>query len=220
MSMRESPGTSALPTPSDAGAARLDRPDAIAIAKAFVARLEGTYERLVVAGSLRRRLAHIGDIEIVAVPKIERLTTGLFEDMPTDVDRLDGRMQALLDNDEVGRRRKSDGSLMAWGPTWKSVTFNGRSIDLFTPDAGRFGWILLLRTGPAAFSRQLVVPKRDDAGRPGRTRDRRPGLLPIHIKPVDGWLSYRTSGERIETADERDVFDLFGLPYVEPWERT
>jgi hypothetical protein len=30
--------------------------------------------------------------------------------MPTDVDRLDGRMQALLDNDEVAKRRKSNGA--------------------------------------------------------------------------------------------------------------
>jgi hypothetical protein len=84
----------------------------------------------------------------------------------------------------------------------------------------RNGWLDPdLRTGPAAFSRQLVVPKRDDKGRPGRTKDRRPGLLPIHIKPVDGWLCYRTSGERIETPTEQSVFELFGMPYQEPWER-
>jgi DNA polymerase/3'-5' exonuclease PolX len=198
---------------------RMARPDAIAIAKAFVARLEGTYERLVVAGSIRRRLALVGDIEIVAVPKVERESTGLFEDMETDVDGLDARMTALLDNEDVAQRRKANGDLMAWGPTWKSLTFNGGPIDLFTPDAGRFGWILVLRTGPAAFSRQLVLAQRDDSGRRLKTRDGRPGLLPPHIAPRDGWLTYRTSGERIETTEEAAVFELFKLPFREPWSR-
>jgi DNA polymerase/3'-5' exonuclease PolX len=199
---------------------RMHRTEAVEIAKAFVAELDGTYDQLIVAGSLRRRLAYCGDVEIVAVPKVEQQSDGLFEDMATAVDRLDARMMALLDNDELAQRRKSNGDLMAWGPTWKSVTFRGRPIDLFTPCAERLGWILILRTGPAAFSRQLVVPKRDDNGRPGRTKDRRPGLLPIHIKSVDGWLCYRTSGERIPTPTEQSVFDLFNIPYIEPWSRS
>jgi DNA polymerase/3'-5' exonuclease PolX len=188
------------------------------IAKAFVAELEGTYEQLIIAGSLRRRLAYIGDIEVVAVPKVEHQSDGLFEGMATAVDRIDARMMALLDNDAVSKRLDANGS-PRWGPTLKYLTFRGARIDLFTPCAERFGWILMLRTGPAAFTRQLVVPKRDDKGRSGRTKDRRPGLLPIHIKPVDGWLTFRTSGERIETPDEKSVFELFGMPYQEPWER-
>jgi DNA polymerase/3'-5' exonuclease PolX len=198
---------------------RMHRTEAIAIAKAFVAALEGTYDQLIVAGSLRRRLAYIGDVEIVAVPKVEQQSTGLVEGMATDVDRLDARMMALLDNDEIAKRLDANGS-PRWGPTLKYLTFQGARVDLFTPCAERFGWILCLRTGPAAFSRQLVVPKRDDKGRPGRTKDRRPGLLPIHIKPVDGWLTYRTSGERIETPTEQSVFDLFNIPYLEPWSRV
>jgi hypothetical protein len=160
----------------------------------------------------------------VAVPKVEEQSTGLFEGMTTDVDLLDSRMSALLDNDEVGQRRKSNGDLMAWGPTWKSVTFRGRPIDLFTPCAERFGWILALRTGPAPFSRQLVVPRGQIPGDTKRTftktKDGRRGLMPIHVVPRDGFLTFRMSGERIETPEEKDVFELFGLPYAEPWERV
>ena len=57
------------------------RPEAIAVAKRFVDILDGTYDQLIVAGSLRRRLAMIGDVEIVAVPKVERVAhpvTDLF----------------------------------------------------------------------------------------------------------------------------------------------
>lgn len=101
-----------------------------------------------------------------------------------------------------------------WGPTLKYLTYRGARVDLFTPNVERFGWILLLRTGPAAFSRQLVVPR----GR--RTKDNRPGLLPPQIVPRDGWLTERVSSYRIETPDERSVFELFGLTYQEPWERV
>jgi DNA polymerase/3'-5' exonuclease PolX len=188
------------------------RPDAIEKARAFVDAISGTYDRLVVAGSLRRRLAMIGDIEIVASPKVEHVVGGLFGDQGEDVDRLDARMAALLDNDEVSKRLDRNGS-PRWGPTLKYLTYQGARVDLFTPSAERFGWILLLRTGPAAFSRQLVVER----GR--RTKDGRPGLLPPLIVPRDGWLTWRVSGERIETSSEEAVFDLFRLTYLPPWER-
>ena len=196
----------------------MSRPEAIAIAKAFVDLLEGAYVEVKVAGSLRRRLAVVHDIEVVAVPKVGTVATGLFgEEQPRDF--LAERMASLLADGIVSKRLDARGA-PRWGPTLKYLTFRGARVDLFCPEAARFGWILLLRTGPAPFSRQLVVPRRDDRGRPGRTRDGRPGLLPVHVKPSDGWLTYRTSGERIETREEESVFDLFGLPYLEPHERV
>jgi hypothetical protein len=107
-------------------------------------------------------LAHIGDVEIVAVPKVEQQSAGLFEGMTTDVDLLDARMTALLDNHEVGQRRKSNGSLMSWGPTWKSVTFRDRPVDLFTPVGRPF------RLDPAAQDRPgRVFPPARGAPREG-----------------------------------------------------
>lgn len=191
----------------------MDRPEAIAIAKAFVERIEDACERLVVAGSLRRRLARIGDIEIVATPKVERRADGLFADMPTDVDRLDARLLAMLDGDEVSKRPDRNG-IPRWGPSLKYLTYRGARVDLFCPEADRFGWVLALRTGPAAFSRQLVVRK------DRRTKDGRVGLLPEHVHPADGWLTRGIARERIETPNEADVFDLFGLRHLDPWERT
>jgi hypothetical protein len=162
----------------------------------------------------------VGDIEIVAVPKVERASTGLFEDMPTDVDMLARRAH---DGAARQRRRRAAARRQRrprWGPTLKYAhVLRAATIDLFTPCAERFGWILLLRTGPAAFSRQLVLPQKDEHGRL-KTRDGRPGLLPPHVMPRDGWLTYRTSGERIETTEEATVFELFKLPFRTAWERV
>lgn len=208
---------------------RMDRATAIAIAKAFVDEIEPYTTQLIVAGSLRRRLAMVGDIEVVAVPKIEMVETeipDLFggQTHTGTVDLVDATMTMLLDRGRVERRHKSDGSLMGWGPRSKYVTFNGARVDLFCAvsdgekeparaEPDRFGWILMLRTGPYKFSKQLVVPK----GK--RTNDGRPGLMPPHLVAEGGWLRYRTSRETIPTPDERAVFELFGLPYSEPWGR-
>jgi|SRR5215831_6982237 len=192
---------------------RIARPEAIAAAKAFVDALNGTYEDLVVAGSLRRRLAYVGDVEIVAAPKLERVESGLFGDDIQTVDRLHARMHALLDADEVEQRLDRNG-LSRWGPTLKLVRFHGVNVDLFTPDRERFGWIVLLRTGPAAFSRQLVVRRGE------KTKDGRPGLLPGRLLPRDGWLTWRVSGEKIPTPTERHAFEALGLAYIEPWQRS
>jgi len=192
---------------------RMPRPEAIAIAKAFVADIEDTCSQLIVGGSLRRRLAMIADIEIVCTPKLETRMAGLFADTPLIKDHLAARLECMLIDDVVSKRLDKNGS-PRWGPTLKYLTYRGARVDLFSPCAERFGWILLLRTGPAAFSRQLVVP------RGMRTKDGRPGLMPPLVVPRDGWLTYRVSGQPIETRDEREVYRLFGLAYQEPWERT
>lgn len=196
---------------------RMARSEAIEIAKAFVAELEGTYDQLIVAGSLRRRLARIGDIEVCAVPKIEtrvKVTPGLFGDTEEalQVDLLGERMEHLLDAGTVQKRPRSDGK-MFWGPSAKYLMFGGAPVDLFTPCAERFGWILAIRTGPWKWSNALVT----HVGK--KTREGRNGLLPTIYQSADGWLTYKTSGERIVTPDERTVFELLKLRWLEPWER-
>lgn len=199
----------------------LDRPTAVSAAKRFVGLIEDTCAQLFVAGSLRRRLARVGDIEFVAVPATEALAHPDLEMFVEDgtervaerLDLLNLRMGALLADGAVTQRLDVHG-VPRWGPTLKYLWFDGVRVDLFAPCAERLGWILLLRTGPAAFSRQLVVP------RGKKTRDGRPGLLPPHIQSRDGWLTERASAYRLQTPTERDVFELFDLRYLEPWERT
>jgi DNA polymerase/3'-5' exonuclease PolX len=193
---------------------RLLLSQAEAIAARFVALLAGTYERLDLAGSIRRQAPTVGDIEIVATPAVvERVERDLFGDvaLTVHVDQLDARLTTLA---EIEPRRNERGGTLAWGPLAKFLTFEGANIDLFTPSAERYGWILALRTGPAAYAAQLVTPLGV------RNRYGRPGLLPARFASRDGWLTHRVSGERIATPNERDVFRIIGLEYLEPWERT
>jgi len=190
---------------------RIHRPDAIAILRAFIDLIEPCCLELRVAGSLRRQLAYVSDGEVVAVSRKEPVTIDLLQEQIVVRDLLDERMAYLLEAGVVAKRLDRRGS-PRWGPTLKYLTFEGMNIDLFCPEAERMGWILLLRTGPAAFSRQLVVE------RGKKTKDGRPGLKPAHIRCADGWLTW-SSGERIPTPTEAEACRVLGIPYAEPWLR-
>jgi DNA polymerase/3'-5' exonuclease PolX len=186
---------------------------AVELAERFTALLGGAYERLEIAGSIRRRSATVGDIEIVAVPaRYQELD--MFGDPANVTDLLDLRLQALEASGDVERALGPHGSPLGWGPLAKYFVWQGVPIDLFSPSTDRFGWILALRTGPADFSNALVTPTTY------ATKTGRRGLLPAYMASRDGWLTMRMSGEKLKTPTEEDVFRLLDLPYAEPWERT
>jgi DNA polymerase/3'-5' exonuclease PolX len=191
---------------------RHDLADAEAVAASFIAMLAGTYDRIEIAGSVRRRALTVGDLELVCVPTVEPLLDP-FDNPYGQLDLLDHRLGVLREAGTVEPRVSAMGRAI-WGPRTKYLRWGGWNIDLFAVDAARFGWILALRTGPAAFSRQLVVPVGST------TKDGRPGLLPRFLVPRDGWLTYRASAERIPTLEEIHVWQLFQITPGEPWERT
>lgn len=199
------------------GGARIKSHEAAETCRRFLTLLEGTTERLIVAGSLRRRLPTCGDIEIVAIPKLttaESVTPGLFESVVevSEVDVLHERLSELLAEGVVQKRMLGADGQTFWGPKTKYLVFEDRPIDLFSTTADLWGWTLVLRTGPAEFSRQIVQP------RGLKTKDRRAGLLASHLE-VKGGLHSRTSGQLIPTPEEKDVFRVLGIDYRDPWER-
>lgn len=213
---------------------RIPSREAAGVAKRFLSLIEDSCDRIVLAGSLRRRLPTVGDVEIVALPKIGARATDMFADVTAPVDLLHERLDQLLAEAIVEKRPRSDGAVF-WGPRAKYLTFEGVPFDLFSvvndwrgtkepvrAEPDRFGIILMIRTGPAGYSHRLVTPK-DQQAVVGKTSNgqliRKPGLLPTHMRQAEGWLTYRTSGERIPTPEESDVFNLLGLEYVEPWMR-
>lgn len=186
------------------------------VARRFLSYIEPHCEKLVVAGSLRRRATLVGDVEVVCVPRtetVEDVVPDLFGETVTErtVDLLHEAMERLLQAGVVRQRLTAKGETR-WGELTKYLVFEDVPIDLFATDADRLGWTLMLRTGPAEFSRQLVVE------RGHKTKDRRDGLLPTHLR-VDQGLVSRMSGQHIPTPDEETVFELFKLPYRAPEHR-
>jgi DNA polymerase/3'-5' exonuclease PolX len=166
---------------------------ALAIANALIERLSPACERLEIAGSVRRGKAEVGDLELVAIPRIMTVSDLFGTPM---------QQQSLLDTAlaGIGIRRLKD------GPRYKQIVLaEGINLDLFITDRARWGWIFLLRTGPQEFSHWLVKPKRYGGG------------LPSYLRADEGAL-WR-GNQMIETPEERDALQVLGLPWMEPSER-
>lgn len=156
-----------------------------------IAEAIGPYcERLEIAGSLRRHRPMVGDIEIVALPK---LTTDLFgEPLPDALTPLDHFLES--------KRVK----LIKNGQRFKQFAYAGVSVDLWLPEsAAHWGTILTIRTGSHDFNLWLMKERQHRSGvmfSDGRLYDRRTGLV-------------------VDTPEEEDVFRLLGMDFVPPAER-
>jgi hypothetical protein len=200
---------------------RLPLDAAESVAGSLSALLADACERIVIVGAIRRRVPEVRTVEYVMIPRVlEWVQGGLFDaGVPyRSVNLLDRALDALVDEGVIARRANADGRLV-WGPYAKALTYRGVPVGIWTPEAERAGWIILDRTGPAAFARQLAVERPTEGRPPARTLDGRLGLCPPSVRPRDGWLTDRTSGRRIETPTERSAFDVLELGHLEPWER-
>ena len=79
---------------------------------------------------------------------------------------------------------------------------SGMKVDLFMPDPRGFGLQLAIRTGSAAWSHQVLARAWVRAG-----------------YRSDGGLLRDFAGRVVPTTTERQLFELIGLPWVEPMNR-
>ena len=174
------------------------------------ARLAPACERVEVAGSIRRGRPDVGDVELVAVPRVTPGRPDLFGTPTEAIDELHALATELLAAGVLAHRPDRNGR-PAFGEKLKRVVFRGDAgelpLDLFavTPPA-QFGVIFTVRTGPGAFSTRLVTARRYGGGMPEGFRVR------------DGAL---WDGERpVATPEEADLFAALGLPWLPPERRT
>lgn len=173
---------------------KLPLSDAEAMASAFVSLVAPACTRTLIAGSVRRRKAEIGDIEIVAVPRTEAELDMFGFPTGAQVSALD----ALLDDLALPRTKN--------GPKYKQLTYAGTQIDLFLATPETWGCVATIRTGSADFSRWLV------------TELKYGGAKPHHLTFEDGRLL--ANGQALATPEERDVFAALDLPWVAVEDRT
>jgi DNA polymerase/3'-5' exonuclease PolX len=176
------------------------------LADEVVALLEPYAQRIVVAGSIRRRRADVGDVEIVAIPRHGVVQADLFapgEGLNRDL--LGARCVELLAEGVLAHRPDVNGH-NAFGAKFKRLLYRGVPLDLFSPDAATWGVVLAIRTGPAEFSHRLVTPRRQG------------GLLPDWLRVAEGRIWRATTP--LETPEEENVFEAINLPFIPPEART
>lgn len=162
------------------------------LADVLVDRLTPACTRIEEAGSLRRKQAEIGDIELIAVP-IPVLDLFGQPTGQTQVDLLLAQWPVEVIKD--GEKYKQ----------FIVTTTHGQpvQVDLFLqPDPATWGVNMLIRTGPVNFSRKMVTPKRSGGWMPDA----------YIVRDARIWLLH----EAQETPEEEDVFRLYGLDWIAP----
>ena len=182
--------------------ARIPFAEARAVADELLTILRLGCERIEIAGSVRRGSPDVGDIELVAVPRMDQAARGFFE--TAEVSVLDLLVDTLVIQGTLAR-------LNASGERYAKLRHvaSGLQVDLFIvrPPA-QWGVIYLIRTGPAAYSQALVTEaRRRHFHVAGGALHR--GGLGCGIEPC----------EVIPTPEEADVYRALGMPFAAPQDR-
>jgi DNA polymerase/3'-5' exonuclease PolX len=175
-------------------------------------------ERIEIAGSIRRGKTDVGDIEILCVPRRHVVHDLFGEDTGLARNELEELCASLLADERLEYRLKADGTRAGWGARNKFGWFFSTSgaaikLDIFAvhPDDGEsWGVASVIRTGPADFNRALITPF-EQSGK----------FLPAGWRvQVRDWTVRDAGGEIVPTPNEEEFFDVLGLPFISPEERT
>lgn len=164
-----------------------------AIADELVELLKPACERIVIAGSIRRRRPDVGDIELLCIPKLEE-----------GIDLLDRELGWLMLNGVFDHRRDKRGRII-YGPKNKLLFHkpSGIGVDIFSTTEECWPVALVVRTGGKNTNMEIA----------SRAIER--GMR-FHAY---GRGFTRADGSELVCHSEQDVFRAVGLRYLEPWER-
>lgn len=187
---------------------KLNLSQALPLAEKIKDALSPACERIEIAGSIRRRKSTVGDIEIVAIPKLipdMEAQLSLFDDPPKLVSALDMLLERLIRDKGNFRRGNKNGDYMKNFLLEYDNEDGDIPIELYITSGDQWGYIYALRTGPGEFNQAWV------------TQQRKGGLLPNRYSFSGGWL-YK-DGKPIPTPEEEDVFALIGGGVISPTDR-
>ena len=188
---------------------------ALKAAKELCAALTPWTEWIKVAGSLRRRKAEVGDVEILYVPKIQVERHGLFQGEEAWFDLAEVNSISPLLNSGVLKKRPNVNGSFTWGPQNKLAVHaaTGVPVDLFATTNENKWLSLVIRTGPKELNVALILAARERG-------------LALHAYGVFTKLNclengeLEDTGEKVVPGSEEEVFELCGRKYLEPWERV
>ena len=181
---------------------KFPREKALEVARELYNSLQLHCARIKVAGSLRRGLRFVSDIEFVIIPKIELRDDDLFGDKKTAVDHTAHKIDEMVTWSTLGKRRNSSGSEM-WGAKNKLAvhTNSGIPVDFFFTTEPNWVMTLFVRTGPKALNIKIATL----AKRKG-WRLEAYGSGFVNLAEQKYW----------PVAREEDIFKFAGLPFVPP----
>ena len=144
-----------------------------------------------IAGSLRREKAEVGDIEIVATA------------LPSYLSFLD----SLVQQGTITKALYGEKQTTRWGEKYRGLVYQGMKAEIFLCDDWNRGYMQWLRTGPGN--------QADNANMYLVTKIKH-GHAPFRVK--DGYVY--AGEERLKIATEEAWFEICGLPFIEPKNRS
>lgn len=191
---------------------KFPRAAALTVVRELLVELQPACEKVVVAGSLRRRKQQVGDIEFVYVPRMVKMADPEdFFGKQITVNAVDVLLAKWIAEGTIGRRLNAKGSTM-WGEQNKFAVHCASEIplDFFASDHSRFFNMLVCRTGGAATNVAICEGAQDRGWKwnpygEGFTR-----------KPSSAGPDYH---DVATVRSEQEAFQMAGLAYLEPWER-
>lgn len=183
---------------------KFPRTQALAVAGELCRALKPACARLIVAGSLRRRKAEVGDVEILYIPRVEQRQDPQ-ELLPklVPVNLADEVLNGLLAAGVIAKRATKTGA-EPWGPKNKLAVHvpSGIPVDLFTATEANWFNYLVCRTGSA--DNNLIICN---------------AAIARGMKWNPYGEGFTFNGKTIPVTSEREAFTHVGLAYKEPWER-
>lgn len=158
------------------------------IADKYVQILSPYCDRIEVAGSVRRKKPEVGDIEIVCIPKEVLLEGNAFF-----TGKINERHPEFVLAVNMLTKVKGEPT----GKYTKRILPEGINLDLFMANKDNWGYILAIRIGPDGYSKYLAST-----------------WVKQGFKGIDGNLT--KDGEIIPVHEERDLFRILDLEYVDP----
>ena len=177
---------------------------AMIVASELLYLLQPFCERIVIAGSLRRGKAMVGDVELLFIPKYDEQPDGLFDKIKVDLAAQ--AIQDLLNRDVLAMRPNVNGGF-SWGRENKLAIHRptGIPVDLFSTSAEKWYVALVVRTGSKETNLRLTT----GANYLNRT-----------LNAYGTGITDRKTGIITPATSEQHVFELCGAPYLEPEKRT
>lgn len=184
------------------GKKKFNREVACKVAGEITNYLAGSCERIIVAGSLRRRKLRVSDVEILYVPSFELEKSDLFEQEL--VNQADKCLENLIKIGIIAKRKNKLGSEV-WGEKNKLAVHvtTGIPVDFFSTTVDAWHNYLVCRTGGAR-NNTLIAEAYQRQGK--------------KWNPYGPGFTIRT-GHQVRNASEAEVYANAGLRYLHPWER-
>jgi len=161
--------------------------------------------RCEICGSIRRRKAEVGDVELLCVPNPLRATFGY-----RIMNGVDQKLDELLQEGALDCRRTQNGQTV-YGIKNKLLVHvaSGFPVDIFSTTETNWWMSLVIRTGPKESNIKLAMAAKQKSWKLNAYGS--------------GYTCYDLcTGEEqghVTCHSEREVFESVGLDYKEPWER-